>query len=176
MKKRFALKAATDEMHRELDDRLSRLDLRERDDYCRFLLFHARTVPPLEEAMAAAGADQLIDGWAAARRSAAIEQDLSALGHVMPAPVDVPPIDGRAGLLGTAYVVEGSRLGGRVLRKRIGAGTPDAFLRAASEKSWPQLVAALDLHLYSESLTDEAERAARRCFTLYLDVAREAEF
>jgi heme oxygenase len=175
MTNRFALKAATDDIHRELDRRLSRLDLAEPSDYRRFLSFHARTVPPLEKALAGAGASTLLTGWDKSRRASAIRTDLEALGEAMPAPVAVPPIKNAAQLLGTAYVVEGSRLGGRVLRQRVGEGLPASFLNQSEARyPWPTLVAALDRLLCSDALVGEAKDAARRCFTLFLNVAREA--
>ena len=63
MTMRFALKAATDDIHRELDDRLSRLDLGRVEDYRRFLEFQARTVPAVEGALACAGLGDFVEGW-----------------------------------------------------------------------------------------------------------------
>ena len=171
---RFALKAATDPVHRELDDRLSRLDLAEADGYRRFLDFHARTVPAVESALDSGGLNSMVEGWRSARRSAALEADLKALGAPVPTPVAQPDVAGVAALLGTAYVLEGSRLGGRVLKRRVGAGLPVAFLSSSETRNpWPTVVAALDRLLYSESLVDEAKGAARHCFALFLSVARE---
>ena len=174
MTTRFTLKAATDDIHRELDGRLSRLNLAEAGDYRRFLSFHARTIPPFEEALAAAGVGKLIDGWDRSRRSGAIATDLAALGEPMPVPAAVGPIRGTAELLGTAYVIEGSRLGGRMLRDRVGSDLPANFLGYSDRSAWPMVVAALDRHVYSDGQIGEAKDAARRCFALFLNVAREA--
>lgn len=173
MKTRFALKEATDEVHRELDNRLSRLDLSKRDDYRKFLDFHAKVLPALESSLDQGGLSDLVEGWENSRRTTAIERDLAVLGRRMPAAVPVPKLNGTAELLGTAYVVEGSRLGGRVLRKQVGDGLPADFLSDA-DSCWPKVVAALDRFLYSDALIDEAIGAARRCFALFLNVAREA--
>lgn len=174
MTTRFALKAATDDVHRELDDRLSRLDLSEPADYRRFLRIHARAVPPVEAELAKAGLDALVSGWCKGRRGPAIKSDLAALGDEMPPPAELPPIAGVGELLGTAYVLEGSRLGGRVLRHRVGEGLPSSFLSEPETNPWPALIAVMDRQLYSDSLVGEAKSAARRCFTLFLDVASEA--
>ena len=173
MATRLALKAATDDIHRELDERLSRLDLASAADYRRFLGFHAQTVPPFEEALAAAGASELIDDWDAGRRTAAIATDLAALGEPMPAPITVPPIRCTAELLGTAYVLEGSRLGGRVLKRRVGDGLPSSFLGHSGHAHWSAVVATLDRHLYSDDLIGEAKAAARNCFRIFLKTALE---
>ena len=175
MTPRFALKAATDDLHAELDGRLSRLNLANEDDYRRFLRFHGRTVPSVEENLADGGLDELIPGWSGWRRTPAIMADLAALGEPVPALSGLPKNNSRAELLGTAYVLEGSRLGGRILRKRVGNQLPVSFLdQTGSNEAWPALIAVLDRSLYSESLLKDAKAAARRCFTLFLDVAREA--
>lgn len=172
---RFELKAATDDIHRELDQRLSFLDLGKAEDYCRFLLFQAQTVPSVEKALAHGGIGDLIEGWCSSRRSAAIEADLNELGSPIPAPAPSPSIAGTGQLLGTAYVLEGSRLGSRVLRQRVAAGLPVSFLEdGGSLGCWPSLLAILDRFLDSERLLDEAKDAARRSFTWFLRVAREA--
>lgn len=175
MTARFSLKAATEDVHRQLDDRLSRLDLAESTDYRRFLRFQGRTVPPLESVLAAAGLGTLVEGWAESRRSAALRADLEALGEPAPPPAAVPAPAGTAQMLGMAYVVEGSRLGGRLLGRQVGRAFPRRFLAGdGSLGPWPVLVAVLDRCLYSDALLDEAQGAARRCFRLFLDVAEEA--
>ncbi|MBV9527581.1 MAG: biliverdin-producing heme oxygenase [Sphingomonas sp.] len=174
VKVRFALKAATDDVHRELDERLSRLDLADRQDYGRFLRFHGRAVPAVESALSSAGLHDLVDGWHDHRRSGAIQADLAALGEAMPEPVLAPALDTVGELLGTAYVLEGSRLGGRVLKRRLGQGFPSDFLSGSDcGGSWPNVIAALDQRLYSDALIGEAAAAARRCFALFLSVAHE---
>ena len=173
MTTRFALKAATDDVHRELDDRLSRLNLSEPADYRRFLRIQARAVPAVEAALARAGLDALVEGWREGRRGPAIESDLAALGDEMPPPAEPPVIDGIGEMLGTAYVLEGSRLGGRVLRRQVGEGLPASFLSEPASNPWPALIAVMDRDLYSDALIGEATGAARRTFALFLDAASE---
>ena len=174
MTNRFALKAATDDVHRELDDRLSALDLATDDGYRRFLGFHARTGPAIEGALVAAGLSKLIEGWDEGRRSEALKSDLGVLGQSMPAPAAAPPITTTAEALGAAYVLEGSRLGGRILRGRVGKHLPARFLGESGHNPWPRVVAALDRHLHSEADVDEARHSARRTFGFFLDAAKEA--
>jgi heme oxygenase len=174
MTTRFALRAATEDIHRELDERLSVLNLAEMPDYRRFLQFHARTLPSIEGALALAGIGELVDGWSATRRTSFIETDFRTLGEAMPPAASAPPLEGPAQLLGTAYVVEGSRLGARVLSRRVAEGLPASFLNGdGSLGSWPSVIAALDRFLYSPPLLAEAEDAARRCFAWFLNVALE---
>lgn len=175
MTPRFELKAATDDIHRELDDRLSQLDLAQEADYRRFLAFQARTVPPIEAALAAGGLGELVAGWSEARRGPALAADLAALDHPTPEEMPPPPIANVEQLLGMAYVLEGSRLGSRVLRKRVADGFPTAFLGdSPSNGPWPALIAVIDRLLYSNRRIGEAKAAARSCFALFLSVASEA--
>jgi heme oxygenase len=117
----------------------------------------------------------MVAGWSNARRTPAIESDLAAMGESMPSPATAPEIAGVGDLLGTAYVLEGSRLGGRVLRQKVPDGLPVSFLSRSEESDpWLTVVAALDRLLYSDSLLGEAKDAARRCFALFLNVAKEA--
>jgi len=174
MTMRFALKAATDDIHRELDDRLSRLDLGRVEDYRRFLEFQARTVPAVEGALACAGLGDFVEGWTESHRGTAIRDDLETLGNPMPPPAQPPIIAGTAELLGTAYVLEGSRLGGRVLRRQVAEGLPASFLGDdGSLGPWPQLLAAIEQNIHSDALLTEAKHAARRSFAWFLQVAHE---
>ena len=172
---RFALKSATDPLNEELDAALSRLNLSDPVDYARFLKFHARTVPAIERELAHSGLGDMVDGWCEARRGEALQQDLAELGEAMPEPALAPEIEGKAAALGTAYVLEGSRLGGQVLQKLVGQGLPANFLNHPSGVGpWKHLIAVLDRHLYSDELIGEAKEAARRCFAWFLHESREA--
>ena len=169
MTPRFALRAATNELHSKLDESLSRLDLGEVDGYRRFLRFHGRTVPPIEDALAGGGIGSLLPEWDRSRRTPSIVADLSALDEPMPAPVDQPSPRSVAELLGMAYVLEGSRLGGRILRNRVGKDLPISFLAQSGTMTvWPALIAVLDRHLDSELMITEAATAARSCFSSFL--------
>lgn len=175
MSARFALKAATDDLHRQLDERLSRLDLKQSADYLRFLDLHARVVPPIEDSLDVGGLDEVVQGWSSARRSPALASDVAALGRPMPSPVEFPDLQDVPALLGTAYVLEGSRLGARVVVKRVRDDCPATFLGGQGDaRIWRDVIAALDQSLYSRSLIGEATAAARRCFALFLSVAHEA--
>lgn len=172
---RFALRSATDPLHEELDAALSRLNLSDPADYARFLKFHARTVPAIEQELAHSGLGEIVDGWCKTRRGEALRQDLAALGEAMPTPASAPLIQGKAAALGTAYVLEGSRLGGQILQRRIGESMPANFLNHPSGVGpWKHLIAVLDRHLYSDDLVSEAKDAARRCFAWFLHESREA--
>lgn len=99
-------------------------------------------------------------------RAPLVAEDLSALGVAMPAPLafrapaetgarsharrpcdpGLPPSHGEeAAAWGTLYVVEGSRLGGAMLARRVPAGWPAAYLGAVhAPGGWRAIRAAID--------------------------------
>jgi heme oxygenase len=151
---RFALREATDPAHRALDERLGMLDLATAAGRARFLAVHARALPPLEAALTAAGFAEACPGWCPRMPALAL-----ALGR---AATPSPParIDGAA-LWGVAYVLEGAKLGGRVLLPRSGVSADDPFAPflvgpPAPALTWGAFCARLDAAL----ATPEACRAA----------------
>jgi heme oxygenase len=128
---RDKLKAATAIAHHALDERLSAFDLTVRAHYRRFLQASAAALLPLEAALRKAGVAEMFEDWPKRARSAAITSDLDQLGgtvNLLPLPAG--PFD-RCGVLGTLYVLEGSRLGAAYL-VRIAAASPDPRVRAAT--------------------------------------------
>ncbi len=125
---RDVLRTATREVHERLHEhpRLKllaggRIGLGDyRDLLARLHGFHAAA----ETAFAQAAAFAPID-MAARRKAPLLRSDLTALGldaaaiAALPLCLDLPSIDGPAALLGGAYVVEGSTLGGRTLAKAV---------------------------------------------------------
>lgn len=115
----------------------------------RFHGFHAGAEAVLEPLLGG------IDGldFAGRRRTPVIEADLRALGHALP---DRPEAKGPAladvpEALGLLYVLEGSTLGGRVIRKQLlkagqdlkGLGFLDPYGEAVAER-WRSFLAILD--------------------------------
>jgi heme oxygenase len=128
---RDRLKAATASAHHALDERLGALDLTLSADYRRFLQANAAALLPLETALSKAGVAAMFEDWPSRARSAAITADLDQLGGtIAPLPMPKEPLD-RCGVLGTLYVLEGSRLGAAYL-VRIAAASADPQVRAAT--------------------------------------------
>lgn len=172
---RFELKAATDDLHEELDGLLSRLNLARREDYGRFLQIHGRVVPSVESALSACGLGQVVDEWDSWRRSDALLADLAAMGLENVRAFPVPPYQSVPAMLGALYVLEGSRLGGQLLLKQVPAAFPSAYLSQSTNlHPWRSFIAVADRLIYGNGSSGEAATAARRCFTLFLDAAREA--
>ncbi|WP_035641129.1 biliverdin-producing heme oxygenase [Bradyrhizobium sp. ORS 375] len=128
---RERLKVATSAAHHALDERLGRFDLTTTAHYRRFLQASAAALLPLEQMLDRCGAGAVLDDWPQRRRSDAIRIDLADLdGHDVPVDVPVPTLD-RPSVLGTLYVLEGSRLGA-VYLLRIVAASADPRVRRAT--------------------------------------------
>jgi heme oxygenase len=169
---RFALRAATAAAHARVDSLYSRLDLSRPGDYGRFLASHAAAFIPIEEALAAAGADALIPSWSRRRRSKALLDDLTALGVTAPTSKPAPPFDDSAAVLGGLYVLEGSRLGGAVLVRGVAAGLPTAFLAPETTSSWRAVTTLLDARLATPFALAKATSAANAVFSVFEHCAR----
>lgn len=158
------LKLATRLDHRRVDQLISRFDLGRPDTYGAFLALNFMALTGLRPHWL--GADEadfagLIDALAA---------DLAALGAEPPDEGDpVPgPIDG----LGLAYVVRGSRLGSKILRKRVGPGLPTGYFDFRLGKPWVCFLDDLDLRGEGGSQNEVALfSGARETFAVYARVA-----
>lgn len=125
------LRAATAALHAEVDARFSGPFDTDKNAYTAFLTALARAVRPLEGALEQGGVERVLPDWPARRRSAALERDLDILGVPVPAPVQVMVTSDEARLFGRLYVLEGSRLGGKLLVRRA-LGNDDPRVRAAT--------------------------------------------
>jgi heme oxygenase len=76
-------------------------------------------VYPLERALHAAGVARVLPDWSDRARSEALRADLAALDVPEPEAADAPALRGEAYLFGVLYVLEGSRLGAKLLTRQI---------------------------------------------------------
>jgi heme oxygenase len=160
-----ALRAATAADHERVDRLFSRFDLGSDADYRLFLTAQAAAHLPLERALEVAGAGELILDWADRRRSELLLADLEELGIEPPPSVPPPPVDGEPAILGAAYVLEGSRLGGAFLKRGLAPRAPRRFLAAPQEAgAWRKLLAKLEESLYEPTRVEEACETARQVF------------
>lgn len=174
---RALLRAATLTAHEQVDARFSRFDLTTLAGYRVFLSAHWSVLPALEATLSLAGAATLLSDWPLRLRASALAADLAAVGKIaVPADnIDPEPIT-RPAMLGMLYVLEGSRLGGAVLARRV-AASPDARCREATRylrhgerrRFWPSFVAMFDaLPLVADHI-DEVITGARAAFDLFAD-------
>lgn len=168
MTARAALRDATREAHDRLDRRFSALNLGAIEDYGDFLRAHAAAYLPVERALERSGAAALIDDWHDIKRGDSLQSDLDALGLASPLPESAPNFDERAELLGGLYVLEGSRLGGKILHKAAGNGFPTRFLASRTPAGhWRSFVAMLEEMLDSDHDRAAAGAAAVRTFECF---------
>ena len=165
-----SLKARTGHAHGTVDGLFSRFDLGERDSYVDFLLAHGRVLPGIEAALRHDG----LPAWLP--RTGRLAHDLGTFGHGMPQPVEVRTRPGLAWQSGLVYVIEGSRLGGRLLLRRVGPGYSVRFLSAVHEPgAWQALTRTLDARARLEGAAwlEEAVGGALHGFELYATAAEE---
>lgn len=170
------LRTATADLHAKVDARFADAFAGNAADYSGFLLAMAAVLPPLERALERAGIDRTVPDWEERRRASLLLDDLQAFGAAPPREVEPPRVDGEARQLGVVYVLEGSRLGGKVLLRRA-LSHPDLRVRAATRylshgagrDLWASFLARLETSSAVAHASDEAVAGARAAFTLFSD-------
>ncbi|WP_085809774.1 biliverdin-producing heme oxygenase [Sphingomonas sp. TZW2008] len=164
------LRSRTAAAHEMVDAAFGSHDLTDAGSYAAFLRAHARALP-LAEARAAAV-------WPALRRRMPLlAADLAMLDTAPPLPASEAADVGTPAAWGALYVVEGSRLGGGMLAKMVGADLPQAYLGATHlPGEWRLIRQAIDA---AAAHQDEVWHAAMvdgalDTFALY-DAAARAE-
>lgn len=138
-------------VHEEVDKAYSGFDLSDPVSYRQFLQAHGRVLPQVEQWLKMVPD---LPSWE--ERTKFLSQDLAALGYGLPERLYWPAPEGNGAALGSLYVIEGSRLGGKMLSTQVGEGLPRAYLSAAHVKgSWPAFLQALRDRL---NKADEAYR------------------
>jgi heme oxygenase len=113
-----AIRLHTRPLHDALDSQLELSKLTSRTGYVDYLLMNWACVP-IEQALERAGIGQVLLDWEVRRRRIALAADLDALGLPPPSYVALT-IDADIGsLLGWSYVLEGSRLGARLILQTV---------------------------------------------------------
>jgi heme oxygenase len=177
---RFHLKEATAAAHRELDAQFAAFDLNSIAGYRRFLEASAAALWPLESALERGGVADLLDDWVKRSRRAAIAADIGHLGGAIRPLPQVDPMN-RNQMLGTLYVLEGSRLGAKFLLRTLGAGASFAMLCAtaylshgAGEPLWPSFLACLEREPVTSDDVAEVTGGAREAFAMFARAAARA--
>jgi heme oxygenase len=174
---RQRLRDATADAHAALDDHFRRLDLRRRADYGHMLRASAAALLPLEAVLAESGVRRVLADWPLRARRDAILADIGRIGgqvHSLPSP---GPLS-RYGVLGTLYVLEGSRLGAKVLLRTVEsspdpvvAGATTYLSHGAGRRFWPSFLAVLGREVPRPAEEAEAIAAARQAFDLFARAA-----
>jgi heme oxygenase len=174
---RDRLRAATVEDHAALDMAVGEWRLDEVSDYRAFLQASADAVAPLELALEASGVQAWLPDWSARARRKALISDLEAVGGVAPGPTPLPTMR-KAFATGLLYVLEGSRLGGQVLSRRVESGQrglPTAYLRhGQGDGLWRSFLSWIESADTVAFKTDEAISGARYGFRCFADAFESA--
>ena len=170
------LRAATADLHAAVDARFSG-SFQGVVSYAALLSALAAALVPIERALEASGIVRVLPDWPRRRRTDLLLADLAVLGAPLPIEVDPPEVKGEARQFGVAYVVEGSRLGGKLLLRRALAH-PDERVRAATgylahgaSDLWPSFVARLEASTAVSRAPEEAVAGARLAFSLFCESA-----
>jgi heme oxygenase (biliverdin-IX-beta and delta-forming) len=167
MSVRAALRAATTPQHEIVDAIYGRYDLSDRNSYGEFLSAHGRVLPAIESALRQSSALPRFE-----LRTALLENDLAALGRSLPPPLCFAGPQSHAAALGMLYVIEGSRLGGALLARRVPTDLPCTYLSAIhGPGQWRAFGEMLDRACEGPTWLHDAIVAANRTFDLYAEAA-----
>jgi heme oxygenase len=179
--RRNSLRGATDHLHRDLDRIVASFKLTDVTHYRRFLQASAATLIAIEHLLESAGVTQLLPDWAERSRRDPILADLQslnsqaqplALRRTAPTPAEV---------FGILYVLEGSRLGARVLLDQVLASTDEnvrnasAYLRHGQGPAnlWRSFLQHLETHEAADDQTQTVSGAVY-AFTMFIRAFSQA--
>lgn len=148
-----------------MDADFSAYDLGDPDAYCRFLLAHGRALPAAERVLA-----RTLDLPVWRPRTQLLTNDLDQLHRSMPEPLSFDGGTDPAASWGVLYVVEGSRLGGSILARRVAADLPATYLNAIHRSGeWRSVCRALDAEAarHDDDWLERAVTGANACFELF---------
>ena len=173
------LRSETSQAHDTLDRAHDGGDFASLDDYGRFLETQARIFPAAEAYLAASPEFRTLSDWADRLRSDALMADLAALGRNQP-PLLSFSFEDRPGVAaGIAYVLEGSRLGGKLIARKLERGglqgAPVSFIaHGADDRFWPRFTAWLSARDQGKAYAEDALAAANATFGLFLVAVKQA--
>lgn len=167
---RFLLRDACGDIHARLDARLSRFNFSDRADYADMLARMSGPLSATESALSAGIAPVKFENWAGRLRAHALRADLEHLGAAFTQRF-AAPIEDEAEMFGALYVLEGSRLGGRVLA-RMADESGDAMVRGATryfrhaerEGHWRSFLDAME---NSEAVRAAPKRTTQSALTTF---------
>jgi heme oxygenase len=167
------IREATKLSHGRLDAAMNWVDLGRPAYYAGFLRGQAEALFPLEIALERHGIEEVLADWPQRARTPALANDLSALGIACD-PLPDPDLDGAAQMLGVVYVLEGTRVGGRVILSRL-ADQPDSSILGATaylrhgfgKRFWPTFLATLENSPAAQDHPDRVIDGAQMAFGMF---------
>jgi heme oxygenase len=171
---RSLLRDSTTAAHAAVDRQFAAMLAAGLPGYVDFLRASAAAILPLEQALAAARVHDILPDWDARTRATALRDDLDALGVPAPAVRVHVAVEGEARQFGMLYVLEGSRLGAKILARQAQASA-DPRIRAATrylrhgegQRLWPSFVARLEASAATARAPHEAVAGALAAFALF---------
>jgi heme oxygenase len=171
---RQRLRVDTQAAHAALDQRVALTHPVSREAYMAYLLGNTPCIA-IEAALTEAGIDRLLPDWPLRRRRHSLLLDLAAFDLQPPEPpaIVIPPETGA--ILGWSYVLEGSRLGARLILQSV-ALSHDPTIRAATHflrhgeglDLWRSFLPALSQIDDNAAAIDQAVSAATKAFQYFL--------
>ena len=141
------------------------------------LLSHAAVVPVAEAFIFGSGHLADLPDAASRSRAIALRDDLAVFGLEPPGRIDASFLNSRGGVAGLLYVLEGSRLGATVIRRRLaqsGAAFPTSFLSHGEGSGlWPSFLHWLNTTQWSDRELADMRDNAIELFEHYLKTAEE---
>jgi heme oxygenase len=172
------LRAETSDAHEALDHAHEGGDFADLSGYGRFLESQARLFPPLETWLAGSDEFRTLPEWRDRLRSPALMSDLNHLGLAPPKPMPFLCEDRPGSAAGLAYVLEGSRLGGKLIARRLGEAklaAPVEFITQGDDRRfWPSFTSWLSTREAGQAYVDAAIAAARAAFEGFLEATRRS--
>ena len=170
---RRLLRESTRPLHDRVDALFEQEKISHPSGYARMLLIHTAIVPALESRIRKGGWVDDIPNLSSRWRSEDLFDDLADLQHSQPTPLCVSFVNDRASAAGSMYVLEGSRLGARVINSWLQSGDcvslPKRFLNSSGEPgNWKLFVLWLAEQNWSGSEVDRMIEAAEGVFQAYL--------
>lgn len=157
------LKSKTRLDHAAVDAAFGHFDMRHRPGYAAFLRAHARV---LFIAEATLRPKEMIADWVP--RATALAADMAAMDVRQPPSLALPAVESDGMRWGMIYVLEGSRLGGMVLKRGLPDTMPGAYLSAEhAPGAWRALLERLNAHDGDAAFEADAARGASALFALY---------
>jgi heme oxygenase len=173
--RRFRLRDATRAEHVRLDALISASRfLASKSRYADYLAATLAARRAIARGLEASGVAAIYPAWPTRELTACLRQDLEDLGAAASLCELDFALSGRAEILGTLYVLEGSSLGARLLQRLAGelSMTPNFGARhmaaqIADGAAWPRFTALLDTAPMDELGEVMCIQAARRTFALF---------
>ncbi len=177
------LREATRPLHERVEAAFARFDLTRPDGYAAFLAAQARAFLGLEAILDTGELARHLPDWPSRRRSAALIADLAEFGIAPPDALPAPALEGLPAQFGAAYVLEGSRLGGRILLRMVEEHGDDVSRRATrflspersvesehaanGAPSWPRFRDMMDAIIVSDDDRAATLRGATAAFGIF---------